>query len=49
MAADGSWLYYRLGVGFNPFRPAHKDRLDLALVAGAILITLALLAWAIWG
>jgi hypothetical protein len=36
-------------VGFNPFRPARKDRLDLALVAGTILLILGLLAWAIWG
>jgi hypothetical protein len=49
MIGDGSRGYYRRPVGFNPFRPARKDGLDLAMVAGAIIVTLGLLAWAIWG
>jgi len=49
MTGDGSRAYYRHSVGFNPFRPARKDGIDLALVAGAIIVTLGLLAWAIWG
>lgn len=36
-------------MGFNPFRPVRKDRLDVAMVVAAIGVTLALLAWAIWG
>jgi len=49
MIGDGSRAYYRRPVGFNPFRPARKDGVDLALVAGAIIVILGLLAWAIWG
>jgi hypothetical protein len=36
-------------MGFNPFRPVHKSPLDIALVAGTIVVIVILLAWAIRG
>jgi hypothetical protein len=36
-------------MGFNPFRPARKNALDLALMAGTIVVIIGLLVWAIWG
>lgn len=36
-------------MGFNPFRPAHKSPLDIALVIGTVVIIVVLLAWAIRG
>lgn len=36
-------------MGFNPFRPHTKSTTDIALVIGAILLTLAVVAWALFG
>jgi hypothetical protein len=36
-------------MGFNPFRPAHKSRLDIALVIGTVVVVVIMLAWAIRG
>jgi hypothetical protein len=36
-------------MGFNPFRPAQKSPLDIALVIGTVVIVVVLLAWAIRG
>lgn len=36
-------------MGFNPFRPARKNALDLVLVAATMVVIVGLLAWAIWG
>jgi hypothetical protein len=36
-------------MGFNPFRPAHKDSLDYVMVIGTIVVVVLLLVWAIWG
>ena len=36
-------------MGFNPFRAQRRTMLDVALVAGAVLITFGFVAWAIWG
>jgi hypothetical protein len=36
-------------MGFNPFRPARKNALDLAFMAGTIAVIVGLLVWAIWG
>jgi hypothetical protein len=40
-------------MGFNPFRPAHREvqgwrSLDMAIVIGTIVVIALLLAWAIW-
>lgn len=40
---------YRHGVGFNPFREHEKSVLDIAMVIVAILATLLVIAWAIFG
>ncbi len=40
---------YRRGMGFNPFRPGGRDMVDVAMVAGALAITVALVLWAIFG
>jgi hypothetical protein len=36
-------------MGLNPFRPQTKSAFDVAMVAIAILATLAVVAWAIFG
>jgi hypothetical protein len=36
-------------VGFNPFRQHRRSAADYALVAAALVVVLALLAWAVWG
>jgi hypothetical protein len=36
-------------MGFNPFRPRHRDSVDLVMVVGTVVIVVALLVWAIWG
>ena len=36
-------------MGFNPFRKQDRRPADLALVAGAVLVTLAVVSWAVWG
>ena len=36
-------------MGFNPFRSQEKSKLDIALVVGFVLVTLALVAWGFWG
>jgi len=36
-------------MGFNPFRPARKSPLDIALVIVTVLVVVVLLAWAIRG
>ncbi len=35
-------------MGFNPFRARTRTALDLAMVAGAVLATLAVVAWAVF-
>ncbi len=37
---------YHAAMGFNPFRPQRKDLLDVAMVAGTILLAVALVLWA---
>jgi hypothetical protein len=36
-------------VGFNPFRPHDKDPIDVAMVAGIVLVVVVLVLWAISG
>lgn len=36
-------------MGFNPFRAHERTTLDIVMVVGAIVVTLALLAWAFFG
>lgn len=36
-------------MGFNPFRPNKTSPADLAMVIGAIVATILLVAWAIFG
>jgi hypothetical protein len=36
-------------MGFNPFRPQHRSVLDIVIVAGALVATLAVVGWAIFG
>jgi hypothetical protein len=35
-------------MGFNPFRPSSRTGFDVAMVVGTIIVTAALLVWAIW-
>lgn len=35
-------------MGFNPFRPQTRTAFDIAMVVGAIALTLAVVAWAIF-
>jgi hypothetical protein len=37
------------GVGFNPFRQQDRSVVDIALVVGTIVVTLALVLWALLG
>lgn len=37
-----------VGMGFNPFRPQTRTAFDIAMVVGAIALTLAVVAWAIF-
>lgn len=36
-------------MGFNPFRPHERNFADIAMVAGAVALTLLVVLWAIWG
>jgi len=36
------------GMGFNPFRPQTRSAVDIAIMVGAIALTLAVVAWAIF-
>jgi hypothetical protein len=36
-------------MGFNPFRPGHRDPVDLLMVVGTIVVAVALVVWAILG
>jgi hypothetical protein len=36
-------------MGFNPFRKRQVSPVDIALVAGFVVITLALVAWGFFG
>ena len=36
-------------MGFNPFRPQTRSAFDVAMVVGAVLLTLIGIAWALFG
>jgi hypothetical protein len=36
-------------VGLNPFRPQTVSRADVAMVAAALVVVAALVAWAVFG
>lgn len=36
-------------MGLNPFRPQRSSYADVAIVAGALIVTAALVAWAVLG
>lgn len=36
-------------MGFNPFRPQSRTGLDVAMVVGALVLTVAVIAWAVFG
>lgn len=36
-------------MGFNPFRPQSKSAFDVALVAGAVALTVGVVLWALFG
>lgn len=36
-------------MGFNPFRPSSRNALDVWMVVAAIAVTLAVVAWALFG
>ncbi len=36
-------------MGFNPFRKQDRRPADVIMVAAAVLVTLAVVAWAVWG
>jgi hypothetical protein len=36
-------------MGLNPFRPQAASRADVAMVAGAVLVVVVLVAWALFG
>jgi hypothetical protein len=36
-------------VGFNPYRPHRRSAADVVLVAAALVVCLALVAWALLG
>ena len=36
-------------MGFNPFRKSRASTLDIALVVGFVMLTLALVAWGFFG
>lgn len=40
---------YRSPMGFNPFREERHSRFDVAMVVAAIVATLALVVWALFG
>lgn len=35
-------------MGFNPFRPQSKTAFDIAMVVGALVVTAAVVAWAVF-
>jgi hypothetical protein len=45
----GPRAYHVCSMGFNPFRDRSTTPLDIALVAVAITVTLALVLWAAFG
>ena len=47
--SDGVVRPHNGGVGFNPYRPQRRRRSDYLLVGSALLITVALVAWAFLG
>ena len=36
-------------MGLNPFREQTKSNLDIAMVVGALLLTLVVILWAVFG
>jgi hypothetical protein len=36
-------------MGFNPFRPSQRTLADMLMVVGALVATLAVIAWAVFG
>ena len=38
---------YHAAMGFNPFRPQHGGLTDVLLVAGTLLVAVALVLWAV--
>ena len=38
-----------MSVGMNPFRPHRRSIGDYVMVAAALVIVAALVAWAVWG
>jgi hypothetical protein len=36
-------------MGFNPFRPQNRSIADVVMVVGAVVATLALVAWGFFG
>jgi len=38
-----------VAVGLNPFRQAHRSPADYVMVAVAVLVCVALVAWALFG
>ena len=36
-------------MGFNPFRPQSRSAADVGMVVAAVVVTLALVAWAFFG
>jgi hypothetical protein len=36
-------------MGMNPFRPHRRSPADYVMVAAALLVVAALVAWAVWG
>ncbi|MDH4309745.1 MAG: hypothetical protein OEX04_19915 [Acidimicrobiia bacterium] len=39
----------RNALGLNPFRPQSKTTFDIAMVIGAIVLTLVVIGWALFG
>lgn len=42
-------MLYAAGMGFNPFRRQDKSRIDVAIVVGFAVITLAFALWGFFG
>lgn len=36
-------------MGFNPFRSHERNPTDIAMVAGALVLTIIVVLWALWG
>ena len=41
--------FYDRRMGLNPFRPQKKNPMDVAMVVGALTLTIAAVAWAFLG